>query len=185
MTLEEAKAYLSLSAEIDCIQDTYDEYLFDQKLFFRNKPVIKSVFLKQISKIEIARQAYEVLGLDCSFGNLNEISWEFTTNMLSNFHRFYEKKNSILQLIFNSRELNELLNYAQKLLELEISYASLWSNFDVKIEKKMTTDPMDVLADLKKLAAKKIENYTDYKPKEHEHLIHLNAEIARLSIVNR
>jgi len=56
MTINEARAYLSLSAETENIQEVYEDYLFEQKLIFRNKPIIKSVFLKKISKIETAKK---------------------------------------------------------------------------------------------------------------------------------
>lgn len=185
MTINEARAYLSLSAETENIQELYDEYLFEQKLYFRNKPAIKSVFLKKISKIELAKSAFEVLGIKDSLMNFPDILWNFNRNILSNFHEYHQKKNTILQLIFNSKELTELMHITPKLVDLEISYSLLWSKFDVHIEKKSVVDPMKVLSDLKKLETRNIKNYIEFHPEVHKDLIYLYAEIARLSMVNR
>lgn len=185
MTVNEARAYLSLSAETENIQELYDEYLFEQKLYFRNKPAIKSVFLKKISKIELAKSAFEVLGIKDSLMNFPDILWNFNQNILSNFHEYHQKKNTILQLIFNSKELTELMHITPKLVDLEISYSLLWSKFEVNSEIISKIDPMQVLSDLKKLELRNVKNYNEFAPEEHLDLIYLNTEIARLALVNR
>jgi hypothetical protein len=51
MTKGEAKAYLSFSDEQN-LEDNYEEYLFKQKEFFRQKPVSKKIYTNQFLKIE-------------------------------------------------------------------------------------------------------------------------------------
>jgi len=184
MTINEARAYLSLSAETENIQEVYEDYLFEQKLIFRNKPIIKSVFLKKISKIETAKNAFEILGINDSYMNQSEIYWEFNQNILSNFHQYHRIKNSILQMIFKADSITEIQVCAQKLIELEISYSKPWSKFEVSSEIKSVIDPMDVLSDLKKLESRHIMNYHEFNPNDHKDLKYLKADIARLSKVN-
>ena len=61
MTKGEAKAYLSYSDEQN-IEDHYEEFLFKQKAFFRQKPISKRVYNNQFIKIERALEAFEILG---------------------------------------------------------------------------------------------------------------------------
>ena len=49
MTKGEAKAYLSYSDEHN-LEDHYDEFLFKQKEFFRQKPISKKIYNNQFAR---------------------------------------------------------------------------------------------------------------------------------------
>ena len=184
MTEKEARAFLSFPENIENIEDWYDVYLFQEKEYFRAKPISEKLFKKRFIKIAHADECFLCLGFQSQDEEINRIECEFGLEIKLNFNHYQHVKSKILQSIFSTRSLLTLIELAKNLLEVEKKYADSWSHVEINSNSLITPDPMEVLKDIHKLELLGITEVNQFIPENHPDLISINAEINRLVRVN-
>jgi hypothetical protein len=167
MTQGEAKAYLSFYAEQN-VEDHYEEYLFRQKAFFKQKPISQKIYTNQFLKIEKAIEAYEILGFKLNKSLLVFHKTIFNENLKEIFDQYHHT--SLFDLLLLSKEL----------LHVEKQYCSCFENCVLPESTNTPPNPMDVLQDIKGLNKAGVYFIRELNTIEFSTHIHLVAEINRL-----
>lgn len=179
MTKGEAKAYLSYSNEQN-LEDNYEEYLFKQKEFFRQKPVSKKIYTNQFLKIEKAIEAYGILGFKINKSTLTFHKTTFSEKLKEIFNLYHSTKNQLFQLLYSVESLEELILIGGQLLILEKEFASCFKEINADDINPVKTDPMEVLKNINELNQAGI-HYTNQLNINQQSLYNsLFAEIRRL-----
>ena len=179
MTQGEAKAYLSFYAEQN-VEDHYEEYLFRQKAFFRQKPISKKIYSNQFLKIEKAIEAYEILGFKLNKSPLVFHNPLFNENLKEIFDQYHHTRNQLFQQIYSTQSLFDLLLLSKELLQVEKQYCTCFENCVLPESTNTLPNPMDVLQDIKGLNEAGVYFVRELNTKKHSTYIHLLAEINRL-----
>jgi hypothetical protein len=188
MNLNEARAYLSYNESQD-IEEFYDDFIFDQKQFFKQKQVHKKLYEAKFKKINQALHAFETLGIEDKT-NSSKFSFTtptFTSNIQTNFHTYHNCRNSLFFELYNATFLSEIEPIATSIIFLENLYTETWisqkHHFSMGDQTNII-DPMNVLADILLLEKKGIINTEEYNPNIHTDCVFLKADIYRLFCVN-
>lgn len=179
MTQGEAKAYLSFYGEQN-IEDHYEDYLFRQKAFFRQKPISQKIYSNQFLKIEKAIEAYEILGLKLNKSLMVFHKIIFNENLKDIFDQYHHTRNQLFQQIYSTQSLFDLLLLSKELLQVEKQYCSCFENCVSTESPNTPPNPMDVLQDIKRLNEAGVYFVRELNTKEHSTYIYLLAEINRL-----
>jgi hypothetical protein len=179
MTKGEAKAYLSFSDEQN-LEDHYEEYLFKQKEFFRQKPVSKKIYTNQFLKIEKAIEAYGILGFKINKSSLVFNKTTFNEKLKEIFNLYHSTKNQLFQLLYSVESLEELILIGSQLLILEKEFASCFKEINAGDMKPQKTDPMDVLKNINELNQAGIHYTNQLNINQQSLYSSLFAEIQRL-----
>lgn len=179
MTKGEAKAYLSINNEVD-IEEHYDNFLFRQKEFFRQKPISKIIYIKQFSKIEQANEAFCELGFYRSAKITDFKLPVFNLEIKHNFNLYYSTKNQLLQKLYSVHSLSDVITIGNSLLTLDKEYATCYKEIILKLDKLETSNPMNVLKDINKLNSIGIYFITQLDEKKHSNFTYLLGDIYRL-----
>ncbi len=180
MTPEEAKAYLSFKNDQIDIEEHYEEFLFQQKDFFRQKPISYKLYNKRFLKIEQAIEAYETLGFISVKSNLAFKEVEFNQEIKQAFDLYHLSKNNLFQQLYSTENLSELILIGNNLLNIERQYKACFESVFLADFYLTTPNPMDVLQDIKKLNEKGICFTYQIDSVEHSTFKYLLAEINRL-----
>lgn len=180
MTPEEAKAYLSFKNDQIDIEEHYEEFLFQQKDFFRQKPISYKLYNKHFLKIEQAIEAYETLGFISVKSNQTFKEVEFNQEIKQAFDLYHLSKNSLFQQLYSTENLSELILIGNNLLNIERQYKACFESVFLDDLKLTTPNPMEVLQDIKKLNEKGICFTYQIDSVEHSTFKYLLAEINRL-----
>jgi hypothetical protein len=179
MTKGEAKAYLSYSNEQN-LEDNYEEYLFKQKEFFRQKPVSKKIYTNQFLKIEKAIEAYGILGFKINKSTLVFNKTTFREKLKEIFNLYHSTKNQLFQLLYSVQSLEELILIGDQLLILEKEFASCFKEIHAGDMKPQKIDPMDVLKNINELNQAGIHYTNQLNINQQSLYSSLFAEIKRL-----
>jgi hypothetical protein len=179
MTQGEAKAYLSFYGEQN-IEDHYEDYLFRQKAFFRQKPISKKIYSNQCLKIQKAIEAYEILGFTLNKSPLVFHKTLFNENLKEIFDQYHHTRNQLFQQIYSTQSLFDLLLLSKELLQVEKQYCSCFENCVSTESTNTPPNPMDVLQDIKGLNKAGVYFIRELNTIEFSTHIHLVAEINRL-----
>ena len=188
MTLNEARAYLSYNESQD-IEEFYEDFIFDQKQFFKQKQVHKKLYEAKFKKINQAIHAFEILGItEKSKSSIFAFTTPtFSSNIQTNFHTYHNSRNNLFFELYGANTLSEIEPIAASIINLENLYAETWisqkHHFSMG-EPTNIMDPMNVLADILLLERKGINQTNEYNPKIHSDCTFLNADIYRLFCVN-
>lgn len=183
MTKGEAKAYLSYSDEQN-IEDHYEEFMFKQKTFFRQKPISKRVYNNQFIKIERALEAFEILGFKVTNDELEFKKITFVEDLKQLFNLYHSMKNQLFQFLYSSESLLNIIFIGRELLNLEIEYAACFKKIDFSISKPTLPDPMNVLKDINDLNEIGIQFTNQLDFNKHSSFLYLFSEINRLKVVD-
>lgn len=183
MTKGEAKAYLSYSNEQN-LEDHYEEYLFKQKEFFRQKPVSKKIYTNQFLKIEKAIEAYGILGFKINKRSFAFNKITFSENLKEIFNLYHSTKNQLFQLLYSVESLEELILIGSQLLILEKEFASCFKEINAGDMKPLKTDPMDVLKNINELNQAGIHYTNQLNINQQSLYSSLFAEIRRLKNIS-
>jgi hypothetical protein len=179
MTKGEAKAYLSFSDEQN-LEDHYEDYLFKQKEFFRQKPVSKKIYTNQFLKIEKAIEAYGILGFKINKSTLVFHKTKFSEKLKEIFNLYHSTKNQLFQLLYSVESLEELILIGSQLLILEKEFASCFKEINAGDINPVKTDPMEVLKNINELNQAGIHYTNQLNINEPSLYNSLFAEIRRL-----
>ncbi len=180
MNQEEAKAYLSFKDDHIDLEEHYEEFLFQQKDFFRQKPISYKLYNKQFEKIERAIEAYKTLGYISGKSTLFLKEVEFNQEIKQVFDLYHLSKNNLFQQLYSTENLSELILIGNQLLNIERQYKACFESVFLDDLKLTAPNPMDVLQDIKKLNEKGICFIHQIDSVEHSTFKHLLAEINRL-----
>jgi hypothetical protein len=180
MTPEEAKAYLSFKNDQIDLEEHYEEFLFQQKDFFRQKPISYKLYNKHFLKIEQAIEAYETLGFISVKSNQTFKEVEFNQEIKQVFDLYHLSKNNLFQQLYSTENLSELILIGNNLLNIERQYKACFESVFLDDLKLTTPNPMEVLQDIKKLNEKGICFTYQIDSVEHSTFKYLLAEINRL-----
>lgn len=164
MTLAEARIFLNLQEEGDAF-DAYEEQLFHYKQFFTSRPVISATFRAKLKKLDKVQEAAHVLGIHVLERAIStEVKFSGTHILLDAFMEMQTLKSNLFQKIHQASSVRELNAEVTNLLSLFFDYSALWpeSKSDpsaVILSKE--PDPMDVLAELKRLKVTGIVSFED------------------------
>ena len=167
--------------------DLYEEKIFKFKQYFLSKTPIFKLFESKISKLEKVGNAYNLLtNINVE---INETKLEFNgsqTEILTNYLRFQEKKNSIKTKISNSESASELVFWVKNLLELEKINAQLWfSEIEINANTLVSkeSNPMEILERIKIFNQNGGTNFDQLKKLENNPPEILIQEMKRLSLL--
>lgn len=179
MTQGEAKAYLSYSEE-QHLEDHYEEFLFKQKEFFRQKPISKKIYNNQFEKIERAIEAFEILGLSRNKEPLilNEIN--FGVELKQIFNLYHSTKNQLFQYLYSTESLINIILIGNELMRLETEYASCFNGVNFSDSNQSLPDPMNVLKDINELSKMGIQFTHQLDLYKHSNFVYLFSEINRV-----
>lgn len=178
MTKGEAKAYLSYSDEQN-LEDHYEEFLFKQMEFFRQKPISNKIYNRQFTKIQQAIEAYEILGLFRQKNPVlfNDINFGFELKEL--FNQYHTTKNQLFQLLYSAESLDYIIIIGNELLHLETKYAACFTEVSFSDSTNSLQDPMNVLKDIHMLNEIGVLFTHQLDTNKHKGFIHLFSEINR------
>lgn len=179
MTQGEAKAYLSFTDEQN-LEDHYEEFLFKQKEFFRQKPISKKIYSSQFAKINRALEAYEILGLSKKKDPLvlNEINFGVELKQL--FNLYHSTKNQLFQFLYSTESLASIIRIGNELLQLETKYAACFTEVNFSDSTPSLPDPMKVLKDIHALNEIGVLFTHQLDVNKHTRFVHLFSEINRV-----
>lgn len=179
MTQGEAKAYLSFSNEQN-LEDHYEEFLFKQKEFFRQKPILKKIYSNQFLKIEQAIEAFDTLGLTRKKEPLilNEIN--FGVELKQIFNLYHSTKNQLYQFLYNTESLESIILIGNELILLESEYATCFNEVIFSDSSLSLPDPMNVLKDIDELNKIGVHFTHQLDLNKHSQFVYLFSEINRV-----
>lgn len=188
MTLIEARAYLSFN-DLEEIQECYENYLFEQKRFFREKQVHSKLYQSKFVKLQKSIEAFATLefkeshdSTDFCYKPIN-----YTGIILSDFHAFHRVKNQLFTLLYQATTISKIKLIADSILDNELRYALTWKEMKVLLPEDIPTkivDPMMVLTDILAVEKKGVVSKKDYNPMLNLELQNLNTEINRLTKIS-
>ncbi len=188
MTLSEARAYLSLY-QFEGIQECYEDYVFEQKRFFKEKQVHPKLYESKFIKIKKAIEAFTIIQYKESQDPTDFYCepFNYTGLILSDFHAFHRVKNQFFTLLYQATSLSKIISIAKCILDNELKYAETWKLLNVALPEETPTkivDPMMVLSDVIALEKKGVVSNKDYNPMLNLEFQNLNAEINRLTKIS-
>jgi hypothetical protein len=179
MTKGEAKAYLSFSDEQN-LEDHYEDYLFKQKEFFRQKPISKKIYTNQFAKIEKAIEAYGILGFKINKSSLVFNKTTFSEKLKEIFNLYHSTKNQLFQFLYTTESLGSIITIGNELLKLEEKYAACFNKANFSDSKLSLPDPMNVLKDINALNDLGVLFTHQLDLNKHEYFVYLFSEINRV-----
>jgi hypothetical protein len=182
MTKGEAKAYLSYSDEHN-LEDHYDEFLFKQKEFFRQKPISKKIYSSQFAKIERAIEAFEILGISAKNDSLVFIERTFSTDLKQIFNFYHSSKNQLFQCLYSTESLQNIILIGNELIRLETEYATCFNKINFSDSKPSLPDPMNVLKDINALNEIGVLFTDQLDVNKHSNFVYLFSEINRVKSI--
>lgn len=138
--------------------DYYEECLFEEKKYFRTKPILKPIFNGRLNKVRLRQSA--VLSLFPSFEILEDLQLDlnFTvqTNLNDNFAYYQSLKNKGYLAIYNAESFHQLIKIVEQLVDLQQSfcryvYANLGQQHQLPSELLLSkeTDAMELAQGLR------------------------------------
>jgi len=188
MTINEARAYLSFN-DLEEIQECYENYLFEQKCFFREKQVHSKLYQSKFVKLQKSIEAFAALEFKESH-DPTDFCYEpvnYTGIILSDFHTFHYGKNQLFALLYQATTISKIKLIADSILDNELRYALTWKEIKVLLPEDIPykiVDPMMVLSDVIALEKKGVVSNKDYNPSLNLDFGNLNAEINRLTKIS-
>ena len=179
MTQGEAKAYLSFSEEQN-LDDHYEEFLFKQKQFFRQKPILKKIYSIQFEKIERAIKAFEILGLSAKNEPLVFMERTFSADLKQIFNLYHSTKNQFFQRLYSAESLTAVILIGNELLNLEKEYAACFTELNFSDSTPSLPDPMSVLKDINALNELGVLFTHQLDVNKHSRFVYLFSEINRV-----
>lgn len=168
MTKTEASIFFS-AQEGDDLHDLFEERLFDFKRFFISNAPLKKVFDSKAQKLKQIHQAYLILSDSTEIqqeDSVTNFDFNFSNNILEAFGQKEKIKGQLKNDILKSENVNTILFYAYKLIELQESYNQNWNTIifteepiDVPISKE--PDPMELLQAIQEFNKIGGVNYSD------------------------
>ncbi|MEY3237007.1 MAG: hypothetical protein RI883_1108 [Bacteroidota bacterium] len=188
MTEAEARIFLGLENGNDP-QEAFEEQLFQFKQFFTSKPIILSTFKSKLEKLKKLDDAARFFEIEYSIPLANETeSFGDFENILEAFQCYQILKSILFQRIQVAYSPLELQQCVEDLLVLNSAYINLWP--DTKIEASSVIlskelDPMELLADIKRMINVGIVTFTDLAKELTEPNSILKKESMRLYLLNQ
>jgi hypothetical protein len=179
MTIGEAKAYLSLTDEAN-LENHYDEFLFKQKEFFRQRPISKRIYTNQFIKIEQAIVAYEKLGFISRNIHLEFAETTFGNEIKQIFNLYHLTKNQLYHFLYSAESLINIILIGSQLINLETKYAFCFNTVNFSDSQLTLPDPMNVLKDINELNEIGIQFIHQLDVNKHSDFVYLFSEINRV-----
>jgi hypothetical protein len=182
MTKGEAKAYLSYSDEHH-LEDHYEEFLFKQKEFFRQKPISKKIYNNQFAKIEQALEAYEIIGFTRKRELTVSKEISFGIELKQIFNLYHSTKNQLFQCLYSTESLQNIILIGNELIRLETEYATCFNKMNFSDSKPSLPDPMNVLKDINALNEIGVLFTDQLNVNKHSNFVYLFSEINRVKSI--
>jgi hypothetical protein len=188
MTEAEARIFLGLENGDDP-QEALEEQLFQFKQFFTSRPIIQSTFKSKLEKLKKLEEASKFLKLAQSDSPVfeTEIVGHFE-NILEAFQCYQILKSVLFQRIQIVHSPLELQECVEDLLRLNSEYIKLWPNTNLEAAAVILSkevDPMELLADIKRLNEIGIVTFDDLAKELTEPNSILRKESMRFFMLNQ
>jgi hypothetical protein len=191
MTKEEAASILNVSLEADLeeIEEQFEQLLFERKKFFLQKLPIQKLFEPKLKAITQVIEAYELISGEKLENTTQLKTFEFqfdASSLLISFNHYHLYRNQLKQGLINASGFNDIEQIATELIKLESAYAALWYQEELNTQQIIVgtfPDEIQLLNALKnylKMGGKSFDDLKKMKNNPPEILIQ---EMKRLSLL--
>jgi hypothetical protein len=170
VTVKEAQVFLNTEG-FDCLQDAYDQLVFDQRQFFIVKTCIPKVYESRIEMLERYIQAAQTLG--CESHGSQTIERDFVLgdlSMLSHYLDYSSQMSELKRNLSQAETLSMVRDLARFQLKLFGIYSSAWPKFEEYSDGLLLsseTDPVAFFQELKLLESQGVNTFTQLSLSEH------------------